>query len=74
MKSWLCATLFAATFIIAPLSLATSGCSTVGTAAEGTGDVAGQAIEDTGRAAGHAVEGTGDVIRNTAEKAEDEMH
>ena len=74
MKSWFYATFFGAFFIIAPLSLATSGCSTVGTAAEGTGDVAGQAIEDTGKAAGHAVEGTGDVIKNTAEKAEDEMH
>ena len=72
MKSWLYATMLAL-FIIAPLSLASSGCSTIGTAAEGTGDVAGEAIKDTGEAAGDVVEGTGDVIQDTAETAEDEM-
>jgi hypothetical protein len=43
-------------------SAAASGCSTIGTAAEGTGEVAGDAVE-----------GTGDVIQDTAEQAEDDL-
>jgi hypothetical protein len=64
MKSWMTAIMFALALFIGPLTLTlgTSGCSTIGTAAEGTGDVVGGAVE-----------GTGEVIQDTAETAEDEL-
>jgi hypothetical protein len=58
------AIMFALALLVGPLSLSvlTTGCSTIGTAAEGTGDVVGGAVE-----------GTGEVIQDTAETAEDEL-
>jgi hypothetical protein len=50
-----------------------TGCSTVGTAADRTGEVVGGAARGAGDVAGDAVEGTGDAIQDTAEEAEDEI-
>ncbi|HYD49911.1 MAG TPA: hypothetical protein VEB21_16250 [Terriglobales bacterium] len=49
------------------------GCTTVGTAAERSGDVAGDAARGAGRVAGDAVDETGEAIQDTAETAEDEF-
>lgn len=63
--------------LIAALILAcwleVTGCSTVGTAADRTGEVVGGAARGAGRVAGDAAEGTGDAIRDTAEEAEEEL-
>ena len=48
--------------LLAPFSALTSGCSTVGEAARGTGNVVGDAAK-----------GTGEVIHDTAEQAEDDL-
>ena len=55
--------LILALLLLSPLgALTTTGCSTVGEAARGTGDVVGDAAR-----------GTGEVIHDTAETAEDEL-
>ena len=54
--------LYALTLALVLISAAASGCSTIGTAAEGTGDVVGGAVE-----------GTGEVVQDTAEQAEDDL-
>lgn len=58
---------------ICAVLLGMAGCSTVGTAAERTGDVAGNAARGAGSVAGDAVDETGEAIQDTAEEAEDEM-
>lgn len=54
-------------------SLTAAGCSTLGTGAERTGDVAGDAIEGTGDVVGGAVDDAGEAVEDTAETAEDEF-
>ena len=58
--------------ILAAGWLGLPGCSTVGTAADRTGDVVGGAARGAGTGAGDVVEGTGDAIHDTAEKAKEE--
>ena len=63
--------LFAAGALAA--SLAAAGCTTVGTAADRTGEVVGGAARGAGEVAGDAVEGTGDAIKDTTDAAKDEV-
>jgi hypothetical protein len=53
--------------------LGATGCSTVGTAAERTGDVVGEAARGAGNVAGDAVDHTGEAIQDTSEEAEEEI-
>ena len=54
-------------------SLGLMGCTTVGTAADRTGEVIGDAARGAGDVAGDAVEGTGDAVRETSEATKDEI-
>ena len=50
-----------------------AGCSTVGTAADRTGEVVGGAARGAGNVAGDVVEGTGDAVKDTSNAAKEEM-
>ena len=54
--------LILALLLLSPLGALTNGCSTVGEAARGTGEVVGDAAR-----------GTGEVVHDTAEQAEDDL-
>ena len=67
-------TLFSALALAAAMvSTGSTGCTTVGTAADRTGEVVGGAARGAGNVAGDAVEGTGDAVRDTTNAAEEEI-
>ena len=59
---------------VAAAMLATIGCRTVGTAGHSAGRAAGDAAEAAGHAAGTAARGAGEIVHDTANQADRDLH